>query len=615
MKFFKNASICLASLSIALLTGCLSVDEMLECKDPGIHRRGEERAVEIITDPTAQSTKDEKLALIDKLSNQALIAQAYLRCRSSPELQKVLKEKITGEEGYAVILLSRTAPADERENALTKIKSDALRIKLAEILLQKSASGQDKLAKEYAKKLVADLQDEQYLVKFLIKTAPSMRKLERAGYEWHSGKAMLRKQEQMWSEIASNIKKEESVQKIRNAIQYEIGDGPSDIRDALNNIERKIQQSTAERKREEKLLTNKVVIKTTAETIKRDHPDYILNATGQTSTDDTTLSYMTAAHADTRLPITIGMPISEINYEIRHNEGTPETFLDYGNYIARSPSNDILNITYDNKGIVVGTTYLGEPPFQESYSTYNEGAPVKYWFHNGFIIVAKEKKVQVRNLNKMDKRLPSSFFAIEGIRLGMTEDEVEFVINHIRLFKNSCGNEKGFPSSYDQSEICKFFPNITISTIGTNIKRYAFGFSGPLLLRSLYWENQVYYIERHYEPSDVEDLGGAAELEKRLSQRLGCKAQHHNEPNKLNSLIRPSVKPLEFDERLDPYMTWDIPEKDLHVELHEIHSYNESTIPARPETVACDLIIRSISLTNAKRTKEKSAAKSKSAGF
>lgn len=219
----------LATTLSASLIGCLSVDEMLECKDPGIRRRGEERAVEIITDPTAQSTKDEKLALIGKLSNQDLIAQAYLKCKSSPELQKALKEKITDEEGYAVILLSRTAPGDERENALTKIKSDARKVALASALAYGKSA--DEISKAYAQKLMSELKDDTALIEFLIRDAKIMARdynnLIQQESRNHSGgshadgvRLWLESRQKTWAGFASNLKNEESFGRVLRGLPY-----------------------------------------------------------------------------------------------------------------------------------------------------------------------------------------------------------------------------------------------------------------------------------------------------------------------------------------------------------------------------------------------------------
>lgn len=617
MKVKRNLirNILTTTLSISL-SGCLSVDEMLACKDPGIHRRGEERAIKIITDPTAQSTKDEKLALIGKLSNQDLIAQAYLMCKSSPELQKVLKEKITDEEGYAVILLSRTAPADERENALTKIKSDALKVALASALV--SGKGADETSRAFAQKLVSDLKDDTALVKYLIQDAKKMsneyddliwqESRSRSGGSHAAGiRVWLENRQTTWIDFASNLKEEKSVKTVLDQLPQS---NAEPLRKSLMESWQKASAEKAKAKAEQR--HREYLAKRQKVLSQLDFTPYIKRALGPSASDDEKNMLLGSAEIDDK--IIIGMTINDLSQTLGEKLKTHDrsstrfyTTFDTGHTdLQLYTANSIL-------------CYINRVPCDmsstHSYSIGNE--PYHVWVR-GHVVAISGKEFAwtlagTYNFTGVETRLPSSFFSLEGMRLGMMKHETKFVEEFVWPFYNKCNDTfyKTLPS-YKKSALHAIFPNLTLDW--SDWMRSFYGPDSQPVDVDL-WNDQVYWIARHYSQNETKKVGGYAGLTKRLTEKLGCAAQKKNNPASANDWGRPSIKPLNFDIRFDPCLTWEIPEKDIRVELREIHSYDKTTVPVEPDKIACDLIISSLSLIRAQENQKKAAAESASAGF
>ena len=170
MNRITIASIIAAALTV-MLSGCMSMDEMLASDDPFWHDIGESQAMRFAIDAYDANPLQQKLDVIAKMSDQDKLARVYVAKTTVQEVKTAARAKINKESAFATMLMSSEDPSIRRE-AMANIKTDG---GLIDAALKIYDSGNQKEAEVVLWK-VQDAQATASVLKDILEQAMAIRK-------------------------------------------------------------------------------------------------------------------------------------------------------------------------------------------------------------------------------------------------------------------------------------------------------------------------------------------------------------------------------------------------------------------------------------------------------
>lgn len=124
MKLMKFAAAAAALGMSVWMTGCMSMDEMLNSDNSMWHELGETRAVTFAVDNGADHTLEERLAVIPKIKDQKKLAEIYISDTAQTEVKAEARKRIAEPTAF-VYVYEKSSDRNIRKDALTQILKDA----------------------------------------------------------------------------------------------------------------------------------------------------------------------------------------------------------------------------------------------------------------------------------------------------------------------------------------------------------------------------------------------------------------------------------------------------------------------------------------------------------
>ena len=112
---------------LGVVSGCMTVDEMLASDNPVFRAIGESQTVNLAVDASRQHTAEERAAAVNKLNNQDKLAEIVISQESTPEVRKLAQGKITEQKAAARIAAEVESDEIAAEN-IALIKEDNVKI-------------------------------------------------------------------------------------------------------------------------------------------------------------------------------------------------------------------------------------------------------------------------------------------------------------------------------------------------------------------------------------------------------------------------------------------------------------------------------------------------------
>lgn len=618
----RHINLIVSALALLLFAGCMTMEEMLASSDPRIHAYGEEMAVDYVIDRQRLHTLQEKQAILKEITDEMNLAEVYISERADPEIRKLAQAGVKSEDAYAYVFMM--AKDDKiKQDAAQHITSDEKRIEttisLAELYGTKRQTDIESMLKT--------VKDVRRIGKILgAHSEKAIRKFE-SSHRYGEDYDDYKRAEQVWKCVSPYITTEQALEEIQKCelVDERWGHKVSELSCAIDKLEKAKEETEANVKRDQVIVRVKKLYGEADGNI----ASFYKRAFG---TENIAVEQKKFVGSCTGWGVMIGMPFSLVvnalgdsckpmeKWEIQKVEGG-DTCIPTSSFNGRFrevytkyPSGQTDLEIYAKDDVVIGLSSLpqGIKPTYE-YKLASEGSK-KVWCCGEMIAVWRSKSYWptegTHNFFGVDKRLPSSFFAIEELRLGMTERETQFITDFVWEFREETSNPYAKLPKYEETEVGKLFPNITVAWGQSDQDAYRADGIWPVAIEHYF--GVAYEITRHYFKSECKNIGGFEGLKQRLCQKLGCNPTKTSPKFSLSELDRPLVKSSKFDKRFDPWVVWTIPEKDLMVELREIHDYEDVN---KAHGIRCDLIIRSLSLLKAKEEGTKAAQTSATAGF
>lgn len=161
----------LGILSLAgVLSGCMSMDEMLASDDPFWHDLGEKQAARFAIDAAGVNELQAKLDVVGKMRDQVKLATVYNAQGTDEQVRQAARRKITEDIGFAAIVTGNS-DSEIRKDALKQIKSDTTKLAIASTMIEEGGD------QEALDEVLSSVRDEARIVRRLVDLVKSERAL------------------------------------------------------------------------------------------------------------------------------------------------------------------------------------------------------------------------------------------------------------------------------------------------------------------------------------------------------------------------------------------------------------------------------------------------------